>query len=70
MDGTVRAGQKLRLNSTDSHPDFELTISSVEFVDHVADKIGNVGLMVKIERPSDLTDLLNYKIKDEKCEIV
>lgn len=70
INGTIKAGQKLRLKPTDSHPNLELVISSVEFVDHVVDKIGNVGLVIRIEKLADLTDLLNYKINNEKCEIV
>ena len=70
INGTINNGQRIKLEQTDSHPAIELVISSVEFVDHLADKIANVGLMIKIEQSDDLTDLLNYRIKDETCQII
>src|SRR5690606_4438985 len=69
-NGTINNGHRIKLEQTDSHPAIELDISSVEFVDHLADKIANVGLMIKIEQSDDLTDLLNYRIKDETCQII
>lgn len=70
VKGTINNGQKIKLEQTDNHPAFELTISCVESVDHLADKVANVGLVVKIEKSDDLTDLLNYRIKGETCEII
>jgi len=70
VEGTINSGQRIKLEQTDNHPTLELTISSVEFVDHIADKVANVGLIIKIEKSDDLTDLLNYRIKNEMCEII
>ena len=70
VKGTINSGQKIKLEQTDNHPTLELTISSVEFVDHLADKVANVGLIIKIEKSDDLTDLLNYRIENEMCEII
>src|SRR5690606_26961499 len=64
VKGTINNGQKIKLGQTNNHPTIELTISSVEFIDHLVDKVTNVGLIVKIEKSADLTDLLNYSIKD------
>jgi hypothetical protein len=46
---TVKARQKIRVRATDNHLLIELPMSSVEYVDHLADKITNVGLMVNVE---------------------
>jgi hypothetical protein len=70
VNGAINKGQKIRIKQTDDHPSFELTISSVEFVDHLANKAANIGLLVNIEKSDDLSDLLNYGIKGETCEII
>jgi len=69
ISGTISSGQRIKLEPAGNRRAMELIISSVEFVDHLADKIANVGLMVKIGKSGDLTDLLNYRIKNERCEI-
>jgi len=50
VNGAIDKGQKIRIKQTDDHPSFELTISSVEFVDHLANKATNIGLLVNIEK--------------------